>query len=78
VGREFECAACGWRIDRQSNAGLNLYVTARREYAELRGLWLDLDALPKDVVRPLYVRESDARAERMGREGRTAPVMGTE
>jgi hypothetical protein len=60
------------------NAGLNLYVTARREHVELRGLWLDLDALPKDVVMPLCVRQLDARAERMGREGRTALVMGTE
>ncbi|MDE1882334.1 MAG: transposase, partial [Euryarchaeota archaeon] len=54
VGKVFDCAGCGWSLDRQRNAGINIYATARRETAELGGLRFDLDALAKDVVIPLY------------------------
>jgi IS605 OrfB family transposase len=71
VGAKFDCAKCGWSCDRQLNAGLNLGATALRTTAGLGGLRLDPDALPQDVVRPLYGSANDrpARVERMGREG---------
>jgi putative transposase len=71
VGPRFDCAKCGWSLDRQLNAGVNLGVTALRRTAGLGGLRLDPDALPQDVVRPLYPTGNDrrARVERMGREG---------
>jgi putative transposase len=53
VGTRFDCAKCGWSLDRQLNAGVNLGLAALRRTAGLGGLRLDLDALPKDVVRPL-------------------------
>ncbi len=76
VGTRFDCAKCGWSCDRQLNAGLNLGVTALRTHAGLGGLRLDPDALPEDVVRPLYGSANDrpARVERMGREGRGSNV----
>jgi hypothetical protein len=66
----FECPGCGWRIDRQSNAGLNIYATAPRTDAALGGLWFDLDALARDAVTPLYPVGSAtvARAEWMVKE----------
>ena len=71
VGTRFDCAKCGWSCDRQLNAGLNLGVTALHRGAGLGGLRLDPDALPQDVVIPLYGSANDrlARVERMGREG---------
>jgi putative transposase len=71
VGPRFDCAKCGWSLDRQLNAGVNLGVTALRRTAGLGGLRLDPDALLKDVVRPLYPMGNDrrARVERTGREG---------
>ncbi len=71
VGTRFECAKCGWSLDRQLNAGLNLGLIALRRTAGLGGLRLDPDALPQDVVRPLYPLDNDrrARVERTGREG---------
>jgi len=70
VGTRFDCAKCGWSLDRQLNAGLNLGVTALRQTAGLGGLRLDPDALLDDVVRPLYPTGNDrwARVERTGRE----------
>jgi IS605 OrfB family transposase len=72
VGARFDCAECGWSLDRQLNAGLNLGLTVLRTTAGLGGLRLDPDALPKDVVRPLYGSDEcrPARAERTGREGK--------
>ncbi len=72
VGTRFDCAKCGWSLDRQLNAGLNLELTVLRTNAGLGGLRLDPDALPKDVVRPLYRSDEcrPARVERTGREGK--------
>ncbi len=71
VGTRFDCAKCGWSLDRQLNAGLNLGMTVLRTTAGLGGLRLDPDALPQDVVRPLSGSDErrPARVERMGREG---------
>ena len=71
VGTRFDCSTCGWSLDRQLNAGLNLGLTVLRRTAGLGGLRLDPDALPKDGVRPLYPSGNDrrARVERTGREG---------
>jgi putative transposase len=71
VGTRFDCAKCGWSLDRQLNAGVNLGLAALRRTVGLGGLRLDLDALPKDVVMPLYGLANDhsARVERTGREG---------
>jgi putative transposase len=70
VGTRFDCRKCGWSLDRQLNAGLNLGITALRRTAGLGGLRLGPDALPQDAVRPLYPTATDrrARVERMGRE----------
>ncbi len=72
VGTRFDCAKCGWSVDRQLNAGLNLGMTVLRTHGGLGGLRLDPDALPKDVVRPLYGSDEcrPARVERTGREGK--------
>ncbi len=71
VGPRFECRACGWTLDRQLNAGVNLGLAALRRTAGLGGLRLDPDALPHDVVSPLYptAQHRRAREERTGREG---------
>ncbi|HEV2520717.1 MAG TPA: hypothetical protein VGX00_08940, partial [Thermoplasmata archaeon] len=71
MGPTFECAGCGWRLDRQLNAGANVGRIALRETAELGGLKLDLDALAKDAMRPRYPFQEvgRARAERRVREG---------
>ncbi len=80
VGTRFDCVRCGWSCDRQLNAGLNLGVTVLRRDVGLGGLRLDPDALPKDVVVPLYESANDrlARVERRGREGprSNAPPQG--
>ena len=76
VGRVFVCEACGWRCDRQLNAGLNICRTVLREPPEgalnagLRGLRLDPDALPHDVRRLLYSPGNAGAHGRSGREGR--------
>ncbi len=71
VGTRFDCGKCGWSLDRQLNAGLNLGLTVLRTTAGLGGLRLDPDALFEDVVRPLYGSGNDrfARVERREREG---------
>lgn len=76
VGAVFRCESCGWRCDRQLNAGLNIARTALGETPELGGLWLDPDALLKDGRIPLYEPGScpAAREDRTGSEelrGRT-------
>jgi len=72
VGTRFDCAKCGWSLDRQLNAGLNLGLTVLRKTAGLGGLRLDPDALSEDAVRPLYGSGNDrfAQVERREREGR--------
>ncbi|HTT26523.1 MAG TPA: zinc ribbon domain-containing protein [Thermoplasmata archaeon] len=71
TGPTFDCPSCGWRLDRQLNAGANVGRIALRETGELGGLQLDLDALAKDAVRPRYPFHGveRARAERTAREG---------
>jgi len=59
MGLVFECAKCGWRLDRQINAGLNICRTALThlptgEMRELGGLRLDPDALANDAMILLY------------------------
>jgi transposase len=73
VGPTFECGACGWKLDRQLNAGVNVGRTALRETVELGGLRLGLDALSEDAMRPRYPFDgvNGARAERREREGST-------
>jgi putative transposase len=81
VGPTFTCGRCGWTMDRQLNAGLNVGRTALREVAELGGLRLDLDALSEDAMRPRYpFEESDGhgRSGGRGREGRGLPPKGGE
>lgn len=76
VGPTFVCAnrSCGWKLDRQLNAGANVGRTVLRDYGrtELGGLRLDLDALSREAMRPRYPFEKveRAKAERMEREGR--------
>ncbi len=76
IGRVFVCASCGWRCDRQLNAGLNICRTVLREAPKgpsnsgLGGLWLDPDALPKDAMRLLYSPGRAGAHGRSGREGR--------
>lgn len=72
MGPTFACPSCGWRLDRQLNAGANVGRIALRETAELGGLKLDLDALAQDAVRPHYPFQGlgPAKAERTVREGK--------
>ena len=70
VGTRFVCAKCGWSVDRQLNAGLNLGLTVLRHGAGLGGLRLDPDALSEDAVRPLYGSGNDRPARVERREGR--------
>ncbi len=72
VGPTFTCEHCGWTMDRQLNAGLNVGRTALREIAELGGLRLDLDALSDDAMRPRYPFEESDGHGRSGRKGRDA------
>lgn len=74
VGPTFTCDRCGWAMDRQLNAGLNVGRTVLREQAELGGLRLSLDALSKDAVRPLYPFEKSNGHGRSGRRGRDSKV----
>jgi putative transposase len=75
VGRVFVCASCGWRCDRQLNAGLNICRTVLREAPQgpsnsgLGGLRLDPDALPHDAMRLLYAPGNAGAHGRSGREG---------
>ena len=79
VGPTFTCGHCGWTMDRQLNAGLNVGRTALREIAELGGLRLDLDALSHDARRPRYPFEKSdghGRSGRRGRDPKGAPPKG--
>jgi len=54
VGRMFECE-CGWSMDRQHNAGMNILKTAlASDEALARGVRFHPGALRDDVVIPLY------------------------
>jgi IS605 OrfB family transposase len=72
VRRMFVCDRCGWRCDRQLNAGLNICRTVLREVPQgplssgLGGLELDPDALTEDAMRLLY---APGRAGAHGRSG---------
>ena len=55
MGPVFACRACGWSLDRQRNAGLNILRTAlASDEALARVVRFQPDALRKDVVIPLY------------------------
>jgi len=75
VGQVFECAKCGWRLDRQINAGLNICRTALAQLpkeAEMRGLGglrLDPDAMANDAMILLYAPGNAGAHEVSGRSG---------
>jgi putative transposase len=77
VGQMFECTKCGWRLDRQINAGLNICRTALAqlpnevEMRELGGLRLDPDALADDAMILLYVPGNTGAREVSGWSGST-------
>jgi putative transposase len=74
VGRVFVCDKCGWRMDRQLNAGVNICKTVLAELPEgamrrgLGGLRLDPDALTDDAMILLY---SSGNAKAHGVSGRS-------
>ena len=69
VGRVFECE-CGWSMDRQHNAALNILNTALASHEVLaRGVRFHPGALRDDMVIPLYDLQSEgAREESSGDE----------
>ncbi len=80
VGRVFVCGECGWRMDRQLNAGLNICRTALDELPEgamkqaLGGLRLDPDALASDAMILLYSPSGVGAHGVSGRSGSTGRV----
>ena len=62
----FRCPACGWKIGRHYNSGLNILQTALAETPMLGALRFRLDDIPGDVMNPLYEPCGAARDERMG------------
>jgi putative transposase len=79
VGRVFVCDKCGWRMDRQLNAGLNICRTALAELPEamrrgLGGLRLDPDALADDAMILLYSLGNAGVHGVSGRSGSTGRV----
>ncbi len=76
MGRVFVCRACGWRCDRQVNAGLNICRTALGEVRTgptnpvLGGLRLDPDALAEEARSLRYAPGRSEAHERSGRSGR--------
>jgi predicted RNA-binding Zn-ribbon protein involved in translation (DUF1610 family) len=70
VGPVFECDGCGWRMDRQLNAGQNIGRTALGFAPELGGLQLDPDALLQEGMRPRCPWAAVPRATEDGRAGR--------
>jgi putative transposase len=80
VGQMFECAKCGWRLDRQINAGLNICKTALAqlhkevEMRELGGLRLDPDALANDAMILLYAPGNAGAHEVSRRSGSTGLI----
>ena len=77
VGQVFICNKCGWRLDRQINAGLNICRTALAQLPneaatrELGGLRLDPDALANDAMILLYAPGSAGAHGVSGRSGST-------
>jgi len=60
----FECWDCGWSLNRQLNAGLNILKTAlASEEVLARAVWFQPGALRHDAVIPLYSLEGGARQE---------------
>ena len=78
VGKVFECQ-CGWRLDRQLNAGLNILKTALASNEALaRAVRFQPGALRNDVVSPLYDRQGllgGAREEPSGVELRALVAL---
>lgn len=75
IGKMYVCGnpECGWRADRQFNAGINILRTALTDRPGLGGVRFHLDALSRDVMNPLYEPASRAaRGERKERESRTS------
>jgi transposase len=69
---------CGWRADRQFNAGINILRTALTDRPGLGGVRFHLDALSHDAMNPLYAPASRAaRGERMERESPTSAIAVT-
>jgi transposase len=63
---------CGWRADRQFNAGINILRTALTDRPGLGGVRFHLDALSHDVMNPLFEPAQRAvRGERKERESQT-------
>ena len=65
----FECGKCGWQLDRQLNAALNILQTALASAAQAGDSWasgirFSRDALRKDAMNPLYEPTRVARGER--------------
>jgi len=56
---------CGWKADRQLNAGVNILRTALTDRPGLGGVRFHLDALSGDVMNPLCEPlNGDVRGER--------------
>ncbi len=79
VGQEFVCERCGWRMDRQLNAELNILKTVLASHEALaRAVRFQPSALRDDVVILLYdlLREGGgAREEPSGDESGLASRM---
>ena len=77
AGKVFECP-CGWRLDRQLNAGLNILKSAlASDEALARAVRFQPGALRKDVVIPLYdllAPPAGAREEPSGVESGSGEV----
>lgn len=73
----FAClnAACGWKADRQMNAGLNILQTALANEAGLGGIRFSLDVLSGDAMNLLHEPARAARGERKERESLDAAMM---
>ena len=66
---------CGWRADRQFNAGINILRTALTERPGLGGVRFHLDALSRDAMNPLCEPATRAaRGERMEGESPTSAL----
>lgn len=74
TGKVFECA-CGWRLDRQQNAALNILKTALAGSPALaRAVWFRPGAPRQDPMSPLCDAAGRARDEANGRESKVGVV----